>query len=147
MGHTAMHTVGNGDNEITFIGNLGQDIVSFNTTRSGTPVTNFRLASTRQLPAKDGRPPKEITTWMTVQVFGAMAVNLAASTVTVQGVRMMVVGELVPDSYRANDGTEISTVAIRARDVAVSFRWDAIDGDLVEADIDTGELIPGTERA
>lgn len=146
MGHTTMQTVGNGDNEITFIGNLGHDIDSFNTTRTGTPVANFRIASTRQLPAKDGRPGKEITTWMTVQVFGAMAANLAASGVAVKGARVMVVGELVPDSYRASDGTDIDTVAIRARDVGFSTRTDGIDGDLVEVDADTGLIVPGTAR-
>lgn len=111
--------LGNDDNEVTFIGNLGHDVDSWRTTRSGLEVANFRVASSRKFMRPDGTEDEK-TTWMTVHAWGPLAVALVNSGQARKGARVVVIGELEPDTYRSRDGVEIDTVAIRAREVAVA---------------------------
>lgn len=121
----------NADNELTFVGNLGGVPVRRYTSQ-GISVVNFRLASTRRLTRTDGSRD-ERTVWLDVTVWGDEADNVAGSDLS-QGDRVVVLGELVDESYeRSVDGevVRIPKLGVKAREVAPSLRFARLRGQLV----------------
>jgi single-strand DNA-binding protein len=89
-----------GLNKIMVIGNVGTD-PEMRYTPSGSPVTSFRIATSRSYSAQDGERRQE-TEWFTVVAWMSLAeqVNQYLS----KGQRTYVEGRLHSHTYQANDG-------------------------------------------
>lgn len=89
-----------GLNKIMVIGNVGTD-PEMRYTPSGSPVTSFRIATSRSYNAQDGERRQE-TEWFTVVAWNALAeqVNQYLS----KGRRAYVEGRLHTHSYQGTDG-------------------------------------------
>lgn len=89
-----------GLNKIMVIGNVGTD-PEMRYTPSGSPVTSFRIATSRSYNAQDGERRQE-TEWFTVVSWNNLAeqVNQYLS----KGRRAYVEGRLHSHSYQGNDG-------------------------------------------
>ena len=89
-----------GLNKIMVIGNLGTD-PEMRYTPSGSPVTSFRLATTRRYNTQDGERREE-TEWFTIVAWSQLAeqVNQYLS----KGRRAYVEGRLHSHSFQGNDG-------------------------------------------
>ena len=89
-----------GLNRIMVIGNVGTD-PEMRYTPSGSPVTSFRIATSRSYNAQDGERRQE-TEWFTVVSWNNLAeqVNQYLS----KGRRAYVEGRLHSHSYQGNDG-------------------------------------------
>ena len=89
-----------GLNKIMVIGNLGTD-PEMRYTPSGSPVTSFRLATTRRYNTQDGERREE-TEWFTIVAWSSLAeqVNQYLS----KGRRAYVEGRLHSHSFQGNDG-------------------------------------------
>ena len=89
-----------GLNKIMVIGNLGT-APEMRYTPSGSPVTSFRIATTRTYNAQDGERRQE-TEWFTVVAWNNLAeqVNQYLS----KGRRAFVEGRLHSNSFQGNDG-------------------------------------------
>ncbi len=87
-------------NKITVIGHVGTD-PEMRYTPSGTPVTSFRIASSRSYNTRDGERRQE-TEWFTVVAWDRQAesVNQYLS----KGQKAYVEGRLHGHSYQGNDG-------------------------------------------
>jgi single-strand DNA-binding protein len=79
--------------EITIIGNLGQD-PELRYTPQGDPVTSFSLATNRKWTNASGQPGEE-TTWFRVSVWGKQAE--ACNQYLAKGRQVFVKGRLTPD--------------------------------------------------
>lgn len=91
-----------GLNKIMIIGNVGTD-PEMRYTPSGSPVTSFRIATSRSFNAQDGERRQE-TEWFTVVAWNNLAeqVNQYLS----KGRRAYVEGRLQSHSFQGNDGRE-----------------------------------------
>ena len=89
-----------GLNKIMIIGNVGTD-PEMRYTPNGSPVTSFRIATTRTYTPQDGERRQE-TEWFTVVAWNNLAeqVNQYLS----KGRRAYVEGRLHSNSYQGNDG-------------------------------------------
>ena len=89
-----------GLNKIMVIGNLGTD-PEMRYTPSGSPVTSFRLATTRRYNNQEGERREE-TEWFTIVAWSNLAeqVNQYLS----KGRRAYVEGRLHSHSFQGNDG-------------------------------------------
>ena len=89
-----------GLNKIMVIGNVGTD-PEMRYTPSGSPVTSFRLATSRRYNTQDGERREE-TEWFTVVAWANLAeqVNQYLS----KGRRAYVEGRLHSHSFQGNDG-------------------------------------------
>ena len=89
-----------GYNKIMVIGNVGTD-PEMRYTASGSPVTSFRIATSRSYNAQDGERRQE-TEWFTVVAWNALAeqVNQYLS----KGRKAFVEGRLHSNSFQGNDG-------------------------------------------
>ncbi len=89
-----------GLNKIMVIGNVGTD-PEMRYTPSGSPVTSFRLATSRRYNTQDGERREE-TEWFTIVAWSSLAeqVNQYLS----KGRRAYVEGRLHSHSYQGNDG-------------------------------------------
>ncbi len=89
-----------GLNKIMVIGNVGTD-PEMRYTPSGSPVTSFRLATSRRYNTQDGERREE-TEWFTIVAWSQLAeqVNQYLS----KGRRAYVEGRLHSHSYQGNDG-------------------------------------------
>lgn len=109
---------------ITVIGTLGTDPRSF-TLRDGTAGVELRLAL--DLPPR-GETGREVTRWVKVTAFGTLA-GCTASSVR-KGDRVVVTADdFIAEAWIARDpgpdGPQArSQVALRAREIAVSMRFD-----------------------
>ncbi len=79
--------------QIVIVGNLGKD-PEMRYTPSGTPVTNFNIATSRKYTGSDGQQVKE-TAWFRVSVFGKQAETVAQYLK--KGSACLVEGRLIPD--------------------------------------------------
>ena len=105
---------------MVIIGYLGRD-PEMRYTPSGTPVTNFSMATSRTYKGNDGQQVKE-TCWFRVSVFGKMA-----ETVTQylhKGSMVLVEGRLTPDKtsggprvWNKQDGTPTASFEVFATNV------------------------------
>ena len=89
-----------GLNKIMVIGNVGTD-PEMRYTPNGSPVTSFRIATSRSYNAQDGERRQE-TEWFTVVAWNNLAeqVNQYLS----KGRRAYVEGRLQSHTYQGNDG-------------------------------------------
>jgi len=89
-----------GLNKIMVIGNVGTD-PEMRYTPNGSPVTSFRIATSRSFNAQDGERRQE-TEWFTVVAWSSLAeqVNQYLS----KGQRTYVEGRLHSHTYQGNDG-------------------------------------------
>ena len=89
-----------GLNKIMVIGNVGTD-PEMRYTPSGSPVTSFRIATSRSYNAQDGERKQE-TEWFTVVAWNNLAeqVNQYLS----KGRRAYVEGRLQSQTFQGNDG-------------------------------------------
>ena len=89
-----------GLNKIMVIGNLGTD-PEMRYTPSGSPVTSFRLATTRRYNTQDGERREE-TEWFTVVAWSSLAEQV--NQYLAKGRRAYVEGRLHSHSFQGNDG-------------------------------------------
>lgn len=89
-----------GLNKIMVIGNLGTD-PEMRYTPSGSPVTSFRLATTRRYNTQDGERREE-TEWFTVVAWSNLAEQV--NQYLAKGRRAYVEGRLHSHSFQGNDG-------------------------------------------
>ena len=89
-----------GLNKIMVIGNVGTD-PEMRYTPNGSPVTSFRIATSRSYNSQDGERKQE-TEWFTVVAWSSLAeqVNQYLS----KGQRAYVEGRLHSNTYQGNDG-------------------------------------------
>jgi single-strand DNA-binding protein len=106
--------------QIVIVGNLGRD-PEMRYTPSGTPVTNFNIATSRKYTGSDGQQVKE-TTWFRVSVFGKQAE--ACAQYLKKGSAVLVEGRLNPDPqtggpkiFQRQDGTSGSSFEVTANTV------------------------------
>ncbi len=89
-----------GLNKIMVIGNLGTD-PEMRYTPNGSPVTSFRIATTRTYNAQDGERRQE-TEWFTVVAWNNLAEQV--NQYLNKGRRAYVEGRLHSHSFQGNDG-------------------------------------------
>ena len=97
-------------NKITVIGNVGTD-PDMRYTPNGTPVTSFRLATSRKYNAQDGERREE-TEWFRVVAWNRLA-ELCNQYVT-KGMRVYAEGRLKSDTWTGQDGQTRFTNEINA---------------------------------
>jgi single-strand DNA-binding protein len=123
--------------KITLIGNLGSD-PEMRYLESGSPVTNFSLATNRKY-TKDDKMQKE-TIWFRISVWGRTAEN--CNTFLKKGRKVMVEGRLVADKetgrprvYERNDGTFDASFEVSAERVFF------LDGKTEEKDAEESQYV------
>ena len=89
-----------GLNKIMVIGNVGTD-PEMRYTPSGSPVTSFRIATSRSYNAQDGERKQE-TEWFTVVAWNSLAEQV--NQYLAKGRRAYVEGRLQSHSFQGNDG-------------------------------------------
>jgi len=106
--------------QIVIVGNLGRD-PEMRYTPSGTPVTNFNVATNRVYTGSDGQQVKE-TAWFRVSVFGKQAE--ACAQYLKKGSACLVEGRLQPDAqtggprmWTRQDGTAGTSFEVHANTV------------------------------
>lgn len=104
---------------VILVGNLGAD-PEIGTTKSGSTVTNFRMATNRQWKDKSGNTQKE-TTWWRISVFGPQAEPCAKYLK--KGEQVYVEGEVISDDdgnprvWEDRNGKPRASFEVRARNV------------------------------
>lgn len=105
-----------GLNQVTLIGNLGQD-PELRQTQAGATVMNLRMATTENYLDRD-KVRKERTEWHSIVVWGPRAEGLAK--ILAKGSRVAVVGSLQTRSWEAKDGGgKRYTTEVNARQVVL----------------------------
>lgn len=104
-----------GMNRCIFIGNLGAD-PDIRSTKSGTAVMTFRIASSENRKQQDGSWG-EHTEWISVVVWGKRSTGLA--TFLSKGHTVAVEGKMRTSSYEDRDGNKRYKTEIHADDVVV----------------------------
>jgi single-strand DNA-binding protein len=89
-----------GLNKIMVIGNVGTD-PEMRYTPNGSPVTSFRIATSRSYNAQDGERREE-TEWFTVVAWNQLAEQV--NQYLAKGRRAYVEGRLHSHSFQGNDG-------------------------------------------
>ena len=102
-----------GLNKIMIIGNLGRD-PEMRYTPSGSPVTNFRVATTRTWNTSDGERHSE-TEWFTVVAWGKLAET--CNQYLVKGKQVYIEGRLQTRHWEDADGKQRTTVEIVANEM------------------------------
>ena len=112
--------------QITLVGNLGRD-PEMRYTASGTPVTNFSVATSQRWTGADGQQ-NEKTVWFRVSVWQRQAET--CSQYLTKGQRVLVVGEVEePYVYTDQEGNSRASLQVRARNVQfLSPRGEAMNG-------------------
>ena len=98
-------------NKAMVIGNLGRD-PELRYTQSGTPVTNFSVASNRKWKDKSSGEMKEEVTFMRVTIFGKQAEAVAEHLQ--KGANVLVEGRLQNNNWETESGEKRSSVDIVA---------------------------------
>lgn len=99
-----------GVNKLTLIGNVGRD-PDVRTTKGGTPVANFSVATNTYDPSQDG---DERTDWHRITVWDRQVAFIEEHVR--RGSRVYVEGELRYGQYE-RDGVVIPTAEVHARKV------------------------------
>lgn len=100
--------------QITLIGNLGAD-PEMRYTPSGLPVTQFRLAVSRQWTGQDGQR-QEKTVWFRVTAWRKLAET--ASQYLTKGSKVLVVGEVEePNAYMDKEGKPRASIEVTANTI------------------------------
>ena len=98
---------------VVVVGHLGAD-PEMRYTASGTPVTNFSVATNRRWTDQQGQPQEE-TTWFRVVCWGKLAET--TNQYLSKGRLVLVQGEIQTRSWEGEDGVTRYTWELRARDV------------------------------
>lgn len=94
------------------VGNLGAD-PEMRYTPSGTPVTNFRVATTRRWTNAEGQPQEE-TTWFRVVTWGKLAET--CNQYLSKGRQVLVEGDRIQASpYLNKEGQPAASLELTAR--------------------------------
>ena len=130
---------------ITIVGNLGRD-PEMRYTPSGTPVTSFNVASSRQYTNSQGEKIKE-TTWFRISAWNKQAD--ACNNYLRKGSKVLVEGRLVPDpatggprTFTRQDGTTGASFEINANTVRFLDPRGEPSGGNVLPELDDDEEIP-----
>lgn len=106
---------------ITFIGNLVSD-PELRFTQSGTPVANFRMASSKAQYNRDTQQWEDgPSTFLSVSAWKQLAEHVTESLH--KGMRVVVHGNLEQRNYEDKEGNKRSYFDIRALDVAASVKF------------------------
>ena len=100
-------------NQVTIIGNLGQD-PEIRYTASGTCVVNFNIAVNEHFKDKDGNKQQKVN-WFRVSGFQRLAEIVGEYCK--KGSKVGVTGQLQQRTWTDKDGANHSVVEIRAREV------------------------------
>ena len=95
-------------NKVFLVGNLGHD-ADLRYTQSGTPVSNFSLATTERWKDQQGNN-QERTTWTRCVLWGATAKNL--NEYLVKGKQVHIEGKLQNRKWNDRDGNERTTTEV-----------------------------------
>ncbi len=95
------------------VGHLGRD-PEMRYTASGTPVTNFTMATTRRWKTANGED-REKTTWFRVAAWGTLAET--CNQYLTKGQLALVEGEIDASAWVGNDGEARASLELRARTV------------------------------
>lgn len=105
---------------VTIAGNVGSD-PQFITTKTGTAITRFSVATThRQFDKASGTWIDKDTNWYSVSAFRQVAENAHASIS--RGDPVIVVGRMVHRTWEAN-GRNGTSIDIEAETVGLDLRW------------------------
>lgn len=106
--------------KIIIVGNLGRD-PEMRFTPSGTAVTSFSVATSRQWTDNEGNKVKE-TTWFKISAWNKQAET--CNNFLHKGSKVLIEGQLVPDKntgspkiWTRNDGTPGASFEVRANNV------------------------------
>lgn len=102
-----------GVNKVILIGNLGADPEA-RYTQSGSPVTNFRIATSEKWTSKDGQP-QERTEWHRIVTFGRLAEH--CRDYLSKGRQVFVEGRIQTRQWDDRDGNKRYTTEIVAQTV------------------------------
>ena len=100
-------------NRITIVGRLGRD-PEMRYLPSGDPVTSFSVATDERWRTQDGQQ-QERTTWFRVSAFGRLAET--CSQFLHKGSYVYVEGSLSQQEFTGRDGTQRTSLEVRARDM------------------------------
>src|SRR5690625_1522082 len=110
-----------GDTQITLVGNLVDD-VDLRFTAQGTPVANFRVASTpRTFDRQAGEWKDGEAMFLTCTVWRQYAENIA-DTLT-KGMRVIVQGRLKQRSFETQQGEKRTVFEVDAEEVGPALRY------------------------
>ena len=126
-------------NKVMVIGNLGAD-PEMRFAPSGSPVTTFRIASSRTFTTKDGEKKQE-TEWFTVVAWDKLAEN--CNQFLSKGRKAYVEGRLKTRSWEDKEGVKRYSTEIIANQVIFLDRSGA--APLPEEVAEGGEEIPPEE--
>jgi single-strand DNA-binding protein len=121
-----------GLNKVIIIGNVGTD-PEMRFTPNGSPVTSFRMATSRSYTSTDGERKQE-TEWFDVVTWNRLAEN--CNQFLTKGQRAYVEGRLRTRSWEGQDGQRHQRIEIVANRVLFLDRRPA--GTLPEGTLDTG---------
>ena len=102
-----------GINKAILVGNLGADPEA-RYTQSGSPVTNFRIATSEKWTSKDGQP-QERTEWHRIVTFGRLAEH--CRDYLSKGRQVYVEGRIQTRQWEDRDGNKRYTTEIVAQTV------------------------------
>ncbi len=100
-------------NKVILIGNLGAD-PEIRYTQSGTPVVNFRIATTERWKGQDGQP-QEQTEWHQIVAWRRLAE--ICSEYLSKGSKVYIEGKLQTRKWQDQNGNDRYTTEIVARDM------------------------------
>lgn len=100
-------------NKVILIGNLGAD-PEIRYTQSGTPVVNFRIATTERWKGQDGQQ-QEQTEWHSIVAWRRLA-EICAEFLS-KGSKVYVEGKLQTRKWQDQNGNDRYTTEIVARDM------------------------------
>ena len=125
-----------GLNKVMIIGNVGTD-PEMRFTPNGSPVTSFRLATSRTYASTDGERKQE-TEWFTIVTWNRLAET--CNQFLTKGQKAYVEGRLRTRSWEGQDGQKRTRVEVVANSVLFLDRGGA-------AATPTEEPVEGTETA
>jgi len=106
-------------NRITIVGYLGRD-PEMRYLPSGDPVTSFTVATTEPGRTQDGQQQPDRTTWFRVSAFGKLAET--CNQFLHKGSYVYVEGPLSQQEFTGRDGTQRTSLEIRAREMRMLDR-------------------------
>jgi single-strand DNA-binding protein len=106
-------------NRITIVGYVGRD-PEMRYMPSGDPVTSFSVATTERSRSQDGQQQPERTTWFRISAFGRLAET--CSQFLHKGSYVYIEGTLSQQEFTGRDGTQRTSLEVRARDMRMLDR-------------------------
>ena len=107
-------------NKVQVVGNLTRDPELRFTSIDGTPIAEFSLGVNERFSGGESREPKQITTFLDIQIWGKSAENL--SKLATKGQEIFVEGSLRQSNWKEPDtGKSRSKIFVRA-DTVQEFR-------------------------